>query len=128
MLYVQPDRTLGPQPDMRDGPRIAMLPTTYNVDSFAYSPEVSRMLRPAESESWAWLLDDRWHGRCALSLDPAASAVELALAARAAGLVNVADPGDLTIEEIDALFGLLMARKRSGHFSRFWASAEIRCA
>lgn len=124
LLYVQPDRTLGPQPDMRDGPRIAMLPTTYNVDSFAYSPEVSRMLRPAESESWAWLLDDRWHGRCALSLDPAASAVELALAARAAGLVNVADPGDLTIEEIDALFGLLMARKRSGHFSRFWASAE----
>ena len=124
LLYIQPDRTLGPQPGLNGDARIAMLPTTYNVDSFAYATDVSLALRPDEPESWAWLLDDRWHGGCTLSLDPASSAVELALAARASGLVTIADPGSLTIEEIDALFAVLMARKRSGHFTKLWGSAE----
>jgi putative spermidine/putrescine transport system substrate-binding protein len=124
LLYVQPDRTLGPRPAPSDAPQIAMLPTTYNVDSFTYRRELSAHLERGETESWTWLLDDRWHGRCALSQDPASSAVELALAARSAGLMQIADPGDLTIEEIDELFNLLLVRKRSGHFSRFWSSTE----
>jgi putative spermidine/putrescine transport system substrate-binding protein len=124
MLYVQPDRTLGLLPASPDAPEIAMLPTAYNVDSFAYRRELSALREPGEAESWAWLLDDRWHGRCTLSQDPAMSAVELALAARSAGLMRIADPGDLTIEEIDELFEYLLALKRSGHFSRFWSSTE----
>ena len=124
LLFVQPDRSLGPVPPRPGAPQIAMLPTAYNVDSFAYGPELAALRREGEAESWAWLLDPRWHGRCALGLDPAASAVELALAAQAAGLMSFADPGDLTVEEIDTLFGHLMARRRAGHFGRFWASAE----
>lgn len=124
VLFVQPDRTLGPAPPPDQPAQIAMLPTTYNMDSFAFTPEVARLRRKDEAESWAWLLDDRWHGRCALAQDPAASAVELALAARAAGLVGIEDPGNLSIEEIDALFAHLMRLKRSGHFGRFWATSE----
>lgn len=120
LLFVQEDNTLGPAPT----PTIAMLPTTYNVDSFAYAPDIAAPLGFATPESWAWLLDERWHGRCTLSKDPAASTVELALAARSAGLVDIADPCNLSIEEIDALFDLLMARRRTGHFSRFWSSSE----
>jgi putative spermidine/putrescine transport system substrate-binding protein len=120
LLFVQEDNTLGPAPT----PSIAMLPTTYNVDSFAYAPGIAAPLGFATPESWAWLLDERWHGRCTLSKDPAASTVELALAARSAGLVEIADPCNLSIEEIDALFDLLMARRRTGHFSRFWSSSE----
>lgn len=120
ILFVQPDRSLSGVP----GTAISMLPTTYNVDSFAYTPELAARRRSHEPESWAWLLDGRWHGRCALSLDPAASAVELALAVQAAELMRIGDPGDLTIEEIDEMFGHLLARKRSGHFGRFWNSAE----
>lgn len=123
-LFLQRDGTLGPRPDGDGAPRIGMLPTTYNVDSFAYGREMLAETRPDEPESWAWLLDDRWHGRCTLSLDPAGSAVELALAARAAGLVDLRDPGDLTIEEIDALFQVLMSLKRRGHFTRFWETSE----
>lgn len=123
VLFVQPDRTLSAVPASAVPP-ISMLPTSYNVDSFAYMPELAARRRPDEPESWAWLLDERWHGRCALSLDPAASAVELAMAVEAAGLMRVGDPGHLTVEEIDEMFGHLMARKRSGHFSRFWTSAE----
>ncbi|MFC3631591.1 PotD/PotF family extracellular solute-binding protein [Paracoccus angustae] len=123
VLFVQPDRSLSATPASAH-PVISMLPTSYNMDSFAYAPELALRRHPAEPESWAWLLDSRWHGRCALSLDPAASAVELALAVQAAGLMRIGDPGDLTVEEIDEMFGHLMARKRSGHFSRFWSSAE----
>lgn len=123
-LFVQRDGTLGGRPPEAGPTRIGMLPTTYNVDSFAYGRELLADVAPAEPESWGWLLDDRWHGRCTLSLDPAGSAVELALAARAAGLIDVRDPGDLTIEEIDALFQVLMSLKRRGHFMRFWGATE----
>ncbi|HWL57715.1 MAG TPA: extracellular solute-binding protein [Paracoccus sp. (in: a-proteobacteria)] len=123
VLYVQADRSLAATPASAT-PLISMLPTSYNVDSFAYTPELAARQQRDEVESWAWLLDGRWHGRCALSLDPAASAVELAMAIQAAGLMRIGDPGDLTVEEIDEMFGHLMARKRSGHFSRFWSSAE----
>jgi putative spermidine/putrescine transport system substrate-binding protein len=124
VLYVQPGRRLGSWPAASQAPQIAMLPTTYNVDSFAYRRELSTQRELAEAETWSWLLDDRWHGRCALSQDPSSSAVELALAASSAGLMRIADPSDLTVEEIDELFDLLLVRKRSGHFSRFWSSTE----
>lgn len=124
LLFVQRDGTLGSRPDGPEPPRIGMLPTTYNVDSFGYGRELLADVAPNEVESWAWLLDDRWHGRCTLSLDPAGSAVELALAARAAGLVEVRDPGNLTIEEIDSLFQVLLSLKRRGHFTRFWGTFE----
>jgi len=120
MLFVQEDFMLGPAP----APLIAMLPTTYNVDSFAYMPDIAGNLGFGMPESWAWLLDERWHGRCTLSQDPAGSAVELALAARSAGLVDVNDPSNMSIEEIDALFDILLARQRTGHFSRLWVSSE----
>jgi putative spermidine/putrescine transport system substrate-binding protein len=123
-LFVHADGTLGAGKRSEPSGMIAMLPTTYNVDSFAFSREVRETLRPGETESWSWLLDDRWHGRCTLSRDPAASAVELALAARSAGLLEVQDPADLSIEEIDALFDILLSLKRRGHFTKFWGSNE----
>lgn len=117
-LFVRADGTLGAGCEAR----IGMLPTTYNMDGFAYDRSMGA--EGGEAESWAWLLDERWHGRCTLSLDPAGSAVEFALAAGAAGLVEIDDPGDLTIEEIDALFDVLMSFRRRGHFTRFWGSNE----
>jgi putative spermidine/putrescine transport system substrate-binding protein len=36
----------------------------------------------------------------------------------------VRDPGNLTIEEIDALFQVLLSLKRRGHFTRFWGTPE----
>jgi len=124
LLFVQSDGTLGHAPNQPEAPQIGMLPTTYNVDSFAYRRELLSAVAPGEAESWGWLLDDRWHGRATISLDPAGSAVELALAARSAGLVDLRDPGDLTTEEIDALCDVLRSLKRRGHFARFWGSSE----
>lgn len=125
VLFVRPDDTLAGEPGAgAAAPRISMLPTVYNADSFAYTPEVARHYGPGARESWAWLLDEAWHGRCTLGMDPAGSAIELVLAARAAGVLAPQDPGNLTIEEIDELFAWLMAQKRAGHFGRFWESTE----
>lgn len=124
VLYVHADGKLAGTRDGAGAARISMLPTVYNADSFVYLPEVARHYGPGADESWAWLLDDAWHGRCALGADPAGSAVELALAARAAGIIDARDPGNLTIEEIDELFAFLMSRRRTGHFGRYWDSNE----
>ncbi|MBO6900039.1 MAG: extracellular solute-binding protein [Rhizobiaceae bacterium] len=120
VLFIQDDMTLG----SATTPLIAMLPTTYNADSFAYMADAAAGLGVEMPESWAWLLDESWHGKCTLSKDPASSTVELALAARSAGLVDIEDPGDLSIEDIDALFEILAARQRTGHFAKLWASSE----
>lgn len=124
LIYVQPDRSLSPASSEAGHGQIAMLPTAYNVDSFAYLFDSEVGSPQDQPESWAWLLDNFWHGCCSLSLDPASSAVELSLAAGAKGLMKVSDPGNLSIEEIDELFDILMSLKRSGHFGRFWASSE----
>ena len=128
VLFVQPERTLGPEPPPGEPPRIAMLPTAYNMDSFAYSTGSGSVSGsgsgPEQPESWSWLLDDGYHARAYLSADPAASAVELALAVQSAGLMQIKDVGDLSIEEIDEMFGHLMVMRRAGHFGRFWNSSE----
>ena len=124
VLFVQADGTLGAAASGEGPPRISMLPTVYNADAFVYTPEVAQHYGQTRRESWAWLLDDAWHGRCLLSADPAGSAVELAIAAGAADVLSAQDPGNLMIEEIDELFAFLMARRRTGHFGHFWATTE----
>ncbi len=124
VLYVHPDGMLAGTASTPCAPQISMLPTVYNADSFAYTPEVARHYGADRRESWAWLLDTAWLGRCLLSADPAASAVELAVAANAAGVLSAGDPGNLTIEEIDELFAFLMAHRRTGHLGRFWNTTE----
>ncbi len=124
VLFVQPDNTLGVTPPDGGAARVSVLPTVYNTDSFAYTPEVAAHYPAGDRESWAWLLDEAWHGRALLAEDPAGGAVELVLAARAAGERAPQDPGNLTIEEIDELFAFLMARRRAGDFGQFWDSTE----
>lgn len=117
-LYVKSDKSLGPQPS----DWISMLPTAHNVDSFGYHPKIRRDLRPDEPESWAWLLDKRWRGKVAILSDPAIGAVDIALALQAGGRLEFDDIGNMTIEEIDALFALLTELRRSGHFRATWSS------
>ena len=47
---------------------------------------------------------------------------DLALAARAQGIIEFEDIGNMTIAEIDKLFALLVERKRAGHFTGVWNS------
>lgn len=117
-LYVQPDNRLGPHPTNR----ISMLPLTHNVDSLGYNTAIVPQGTPYETESWRWLIDERWAGLVALQNDPAIGCIDAALAVSAAGMAEFDDIGNLTVEEIDSLIAILIRKKRRGHFKAFWGT------
>lgn len=117
-LYVQPDDTLHSRPSEL----ISMLPVVHNVDSFGYNTDLVLSGQSQSSESWSWLFDERWRGRVALVNDPAIGLMDAALGAQAAGLASFRNIGNMSLKEIDLLIGILIARKRAGHFRKFWST------
>jgi putative spermidine/putrescine transport system substrate-binding protein len=118
ILYVQPDASLGPTPQ----PRISFLPYVHNVDSFGYNSRLIPEAEPYVEESWGWLLDPAYKGRVGLVNAPSIGIFDLALAARARGLMDFVDLGALTREEVNALFDLVIDAQLDGHFRSFWDS------
>jgi putative spermidine/putrescine transport system substrate-binding protein len=118
LLFVQRDDTIGSNPTGR----VSFLPYVHNVDSFGYDASVVPRGTPYESESWGWLLDERWKGRVALVNEPTIGLFDAALAARARGLVEIKDIGSMTKDEIDALFNVLVELRKAGHFRGVWSS------
>lgn len=118
MLYIQGDSDLGPQATER----VSYLPYVHNVDSFGYDTRTVPHGEAYIDESWGWLLDERWRGKVAVVNEPTIGLFDLALAARARGLVDFIDIGNMTIKEIDALFDILIELKHDGHFTGVWNS------
>lgn len=118
LLFVQPDGSLGNNPTTN----ISFLPYVHNVDSFGYNTNHLPKGVAYETESWSWLLDEKNKGKVALVNAPTIGIFDAALAAQGAGLMTFNDMGDMSIEEIDKLFSILLAKKREGHFSGFWTS------
>ncbi|MFY8350678.1 ABC transporter substrate-binding protein [Pseudoalteromonas sp. SSM20] len=118
LLFVQPNGTLGNNPSSH----ISFLPYVHNVDSFGYNTQHINKGIAYETESWSWLLDEKNKGKVALVNAPTIGIFDAALAAQGAGLMTFNDMGDMSIEEIDQLFSILLAKKREGHFSGFWTS------
>ncbi|WP_055461110.1 ABC transporter substrate-binding protein [Chelatococcus sambhunathii] len=124
LLYVQGDSRLGATPT----DRISMLPLTHCADSFGYRPEAMPEGFDQKEESWSWLVDRAWR-RVVLQSNASIGAIDAILAVRAAGLLEVEDPGNLTVHEIDRLMAVLMELRAGGHFLGFWStqadSAEL---
>ncbi|WP_127716272.1 PotD/PotF family extracellular solute-binding protein [Halobacteriovorax sp. HLS] len=118
LLYVQQDGSLGE----RLSDSVSFLPYVHNVDSFGYNTKFIEKGTAYETESWAWLLDDRYKGKVGIINAPTIGIFDCALAAQAAGLMKFANIGNMSITEIDQLFSILVAKKESGHFSGFWGS------
>lgn len=118
ILHVQGDGTLGEE--ATEG--LSFLPYVHNVDSFGYNTSVIPQGIPYETESWGWLLDDAYRGQVGLVNEPAIGIFDAALAARANGLVEFNDLGNLTRSEIDDLFTVLIDFKRRDHFNGIWNS------
>jgi putative spermidine/putrescine transport system substrate-binding protein len=116
ILNVQPDGSLG----ATFTGQISFLPYVHNVDSFGYNTRVIPKGVPYETESWGWLLDERWQGKVGIVNAPTIGLFDLALAAQAQGLMRFNDLSNMTIEEIDQLFALLTKFKKRKHFSGFW--------
>lgn len=118
LLHVQPDGTLGAE----ETPEISFVPYVHNVDSFGYNTRHIPKGRPYETESWGWLLDERYRGKVGLVNEPAIGIFDAALAARARGLATFEDIGNMSRDEVDRLFEVLVDFKRRGHFNGLWSS------
>ena len=119
-LYVQADGRLDSTPTAF----ASMLPTIHGTDSLGYLRAIRSQFRPGESDSWGWLLDDRWRGKVAMLRDPTLGMIEAALAVEGAGIVQFNNLANLSIEEIDAIIGILKEKKRNGHFRGLWETYE----
>jgi putative spermidine/putrescine transport system substrate-binding protein len=92
----------------------------HNVDSFGYNTDVIPEGIPYETESWAWLLDEQWRGKVGIVNAPTIGIFDLALAAQSKGLVTFDDLSNMTTQEIDQLFEILIQYKADNHFAGFW--------
>ena len=118
LLYIQPSGQLGSTPSSH----VSFMPYVHNVDSFGYNSAIIPKGIPYETESWGWLLDERYSGRVALVNEPTIGLFDAALAVRAKGLMNFKDIGNMSKTEIDELFHILLDYKRRGHFRGVWSS------
>lgn len=118
ILHIQPDGQLGTE----HTELISFLPYVHNVDSFGYNTNVIKQGVPYQTESWGWLFDKAYAGKVAVVNAPSIGLFDLALGAQAAGLIRFNDIGELSKQELDKLFTILIKMKKSGHFSGFWTS------
>ncbi len=118
LLFIQRDGSLGTNRSQE----ISFMPYVHNVDSFGYNASVVPEGEAYKTESWAWLLDERWRGKVALVNAPTIGIFDLALAASGAGLVELSDLGNLSRSEVDRIFGLYLDLQRNSHFRTPWGS------
>jgi putative spermidine/putrescine transport system substrate-binding protein len=118
LLYVQADNSLGSTPTSQ----ISFMPYVHNTDSFGYNSQYISKGIPYETESWGWLLNPEYHGQVAIVNAPTIGLFDLALAAESMGLMNFRNMGNMTREEVDRLFEIIIEYKRQGHFRGFWSS------
>ena len=116
ILNVQENGTLG----TKFTGKISFLPYVHNVDSFGYNSKIIPKGEPYKTESWGWLLDEKWKGKVAIVNAPTIGMFDLALAAQAKGLVKFNDISNMSIAEIDNLFTVLLNFKKQKHFAGFW--------
>jgi len=118
LLYVQADGTLS----SHQSQKISFLPYVHNVDSFGYNSNIIPRGIPYETESWSWMLDEQHHGKVAIVNAPTIGLFDLALAAQAKGLIHFKDMGNMSRQEIDQLFNIIIDKKRKGYFRGVWSS------
>jgi len=118
ILYIQKNNTLGSNPTNQ----ISFMPYVHNVDSFGYNSNIIPKGIPYETESWSWLLDEKYKGKVAIVNEPTIGLFDLALAAQSKKLVTFKDIGNLSRVEIDELFDILTEYRQKGHFRGFWNS------
>ncbi len=99
---------------------ISFLPYVHNVDSFGYNSDVIPQGIPYETESWSWLLDDKWHGKVGIVNSPTIGIFDLALAVQSKGLMQFQDISNMSTTELDDLFDILISYKKQNHFAGFW--------
>jgi putative spermidine/putrescine transport system substrate-binding protein len=94
------------------------LPCFFQMDSIGYNS--ARI--PAENNtlSWGELFNPKWRGKVALYGIDYLGMLDAVLGMQALGLINPADPCNLTEKEVDTVILFLKEKKKEGHFRAMW--------
>ncbi len=115
--YLAPDKP-GFQFIGYDG-KIYGVPTVLQGDSFAYLPEET-----GELDSYGALFDPKFKGFVALEDNYTTAGQKTALFLKQSGQAQIADPADMTPEEVKAVVDFMIERKKAGQFRLLWSSFE----
>ncbi|MAS04845.1 MAG: ABC transporter substrate-binding protein [Ahrensia sp.] len=94
-----------------------MVPTVYNFDSIGYRPD---LVSAEEANTWTALFDDKFKGKTGLNVDPLIAFGQAILAMNSLGLLDVPNPGNPSVEEIDEASKFLISKKKGGQFRALW--------
>jgi putative spermidine/putrescine transport system substrate-binding protein len=99
--------------------RIYGVPTVLQGDSFAYLPGET-----GDLDSYAALFDPRFRGFVALEDNYTTAGQKTALFLKHSGQAQIADPAEMTPEEVRTVIDFLIEHKRAGQFRVIWSSFE----
>lgn len=94
-----------------------MVPTVYNFDSIGYRPD---LVSAEEANTWTALFDEKFKGKTGLNVDPLIAFGQAILAMNSLGLLEVPNPGNPSVSEIDEAAKFLIAKKKAGQFRALW--------
>ena len=95
------------------------MPTVLQGDSFAYLPEKTGKL-----DSYAALFDPKWKGYVALEDNYTTAGQKTALYLKHAKLAQIANPDDMTADEVKTVIDFLIDQKKKGQFRVIWSSFQ----
>lgn len=95
------------------------VPTILQADSFAYLPDET-----GELDSYGALFDPRFRGLVALEDNYTTAGQKTALYLKHSGQAEIADPADMTPEELRTVIDFLIEQKQQGQFRVMWSSFE----
>lgn len=94
------------------------LPYMYQFDSIGYNPNYVKARN--NQLSWGELFNPKYRGKVALYGIDWLGMLDATLGMQALGLINPADPTNLTEKEVDTVIDFLKDKKREGHFRALW--------
>ena len=94
------------------------LPYMYQFDSVGYNPNYVEARN--NKLSWGELFNPKYRGKVALYGIDWLGMLDATLGMQALGLINPADPTNLTEKEVDTVIDFLKDKKREGHFRALW--------
>lgn len=95
------------------------VPTVLQGDSFAYLPDET-----GELDSYSALFDPRFKGYVSIEDNYTTAGQKTALYLNHSGQAQIADPADMTPEEIKSVVDFLIEQKKAGQFRVIWSSFE----
>jgi len=95
------------------------VPTVLQGDSFAYLPDET-----GELSSFGALFDRRFKGYVSIEDNYTTAGQKTALYLNRSGQANIADPADMTPEEVKTVVDFLIEQKKAGQFRVIWSSFE----